>query len=78
MKMKYEHACTHQDRILPWGMLSLEQQLNIICDELANRAVERAIMEGVSHFGSKFLPFESVAVVLDGVKLTTEVGSDVR
>ncbi len=78
MKMKYEHVRAYQDRILSWGMLSLEQQLNVICDELANGAVERAITDGVSHFGPKLLPFESVAVILDGVKLTTDVGSEVR
>ena len=35
-----EHVRAHQDRILPWDRLSLEQQLNVICDELANGAVE--------------------------------------
>ncbi len=53
------------------------QQLNIICDELANGAVHRAIMEGESHSGPRFLQFENVAVVLDGIKLTTNVGSEV-
>ena len=78
MEMKYEHICAHQDRILPWSRLSLEQQLNVMCNELANGAVERAITEGISSPGPKFLPFESVAVVLDGIKLTTDVGPEVR
>jgi hypothetical protein len=39
MDMKYSHVHAHQDRILPWSMLTLEQQLNIICDSLANKAV---------------------------------------
>jgi hypothetical protein len=78
MKIIYEHVQAHQDRILPWSRLSLEQQLNVICDKLANGAVERAITEGESHSGPKFLPFESVAVVLDGIKLTTNIGSEVR
>ncbi len=78
MKTIYEYVRAHQDRILPWKRLFLEQQLNVICDELANGAVEWAIMEVESHSGPKFLPFESVAVVLNGIKLTTDVGSEVR
>ncbi len=40
--------------------------------------MERAITDGISHFGPMLLPFESVAVILDGVILTTDVGSEVR
>ncbi len=39
MDMKYSHVQAHQDRILPRSMLTLEQQLNIICNNLANKAV---------------------------------------
>lgn len=78
MKIVYEHVRAHQDRILPWSMLSLEQQLNVICDELANEAVVRAISEGALGSGPKLLPHEKVAVILDGIKLTTDVGAEVR
>ena len=78
MEMKYEHVQAHPNRILPWSRLSLEQQLNVICNELANGAVERARTEGGGPSIPKFLPFESVAVVLDGIKLTTDVGLEVR
>jgi hypothetical protein len=78
MRLIYEHVRAHQDRILPWSSLSLVQQLNVICDELVNEAVHRAITEGAKHSGPRFLPFENVAVVLDGIKLTTDVGSEVR
>ena len=50
----------------------------MICNELANEAVARYLSEGVHHLGPKFLPFKKVAVVLDGVKLTTDVGSEVQ
>ena len=40
--------------------------------------MERARTEGVRPASPKFLPFESVAVVLDGIKLTTNIGSEVR
>ncbi len=39
MDVKYSNVQAHQDRILPWSMLTLEQQLNVICDNLANKAV---------------------------------------
>jgi hypothetical protein len=76
--MTYSHVRTHQGRILPWSMLTLEQQLNVSCDELANGAVARYLSGGVHHLGPKFLLFEKAAVVLDGVKLTTDVGAEVR
>jgi hypothetical protein len=78
MKMVYEHVRAHQDRILPWSVLSLEQQLNVICDELANDAVKRAISEGAPGTQPKLLPHENAAVILDGVKITTDVGAEVR
>jgi hypothetical protein len=76
--MTYSHVHAHQDRILPWSMLTLEQQLNVLCDELASRAVARYLSGGVHHLGPKFLPFEKAAGVLDGVKLTTDVSAKVR
>ncbi len=39
IRMVYSHVQAHQDRVLPWSMLTLEQQLNVICNELANGAV---------------------------------------
>ena len=75
--MTYSHVRAHQDRILPWSMLTLEQQLNVICNKLANGAVARYLSEGVHHLGPKFLPFKKAAVVLDGIKLTTDIGLEV-
>ncbi len=77
-RMTYSQVRTHQDRILPWSMLTLEQQLNVLCDKLANGAVARYLSGGVHHLGPKFLLFKKAAVVLDGVKLTTDVGVEVR
>ena len=50
----------------------------MLCDELANGAVAQYLSGGVHHLGPKFLLFEKAAVVLDGVKLTTDVGAEVR
>ncbi len=77
-RMTYSHVRAHQDRILPWSMLTLEQQLNVLCDELANGAVAQYLSGGVHHLGPKFLLFKKAAVVLDGVKLTTDAGAEVR
>jgi hypothetical protein len=59
-------------------MLTLEQQLNIICDGLANNTIARYLACGrVRDNGPHFLPFEKAAVVLDGIKLTKDVGPEV-
>jgi hypothetical protein len=39
MALKYEHVKAYQDAIKPWSMLTLDEQLNVICDELAKGAV---------------------------------------
>ncbi len=41
MAFRYVHVQAHQDRVKPWSQQSLEEQLNVICDELANGAVAR-------------------------------------
>jgi hypothetical protein len=77
--MKYSHIRAHQDQILPWSMLTLEQQLNVICDGLANNAIARYLARGrVRDNGPHFSPLEKAALVLDGVKLVTDVGPEVH
>jgi hypothetical protein len=79
MAFKYAHVRAHQDRIKPWSQLSLEEQLNVICDELANSAVARYLAEQTKPSRpDQFLPLESAAIVLDSVKLTTDVGLEVQ
>jgi hypothetical protein len=46
IRMVYSHVQAHQDRVLPWSMLTLEQQWNVICDELANGVVARSKSDG--------------------------------
>jgi hypothetical protein len=77
--MKYSHICAHQDQILPWSMLTLKLQLNIICNGLANDAIARYLARSrVRDDGPYFLPLEKAVVVLDGVKLTTDVGPEIH
>jgi hypothetical protein len=79
LDVKYSHVCTHQDQILPWSMLNLKQQLNVICDGLANDAIARYLAcSSVRDDGPYFLPLEKAAVVLDGVKCMTDIGLEVR
>ncbi len=60
-------------------MLTLEHQLNVICNGLANNTIARYLTHGrVRDDGPHFLPLEKAAVVLDRVKLTTDVGLEVR
>ncbi len=36
----YMHIKSHQDKLQPWRELTLLEQLNVICDGLANRAIK--------------------------------------
>ncbi len=79
LDMKYSHICSHQDQVLPWSRLTLEQQLNVICDGLANNAIARYLAHGrVRDDGPYFFLLKKAAKVLEGVKFTTDVGTEVR
>jgi hypothetical protein len=79
MVFKYTHVRAHQDRIKPWSQLTLEEQLNVICNKLANSAVASYLSEQTKPSRlEQFLPLESAAIVLDSVKLTTDVGLEVQ
>ena len=41
--IKYGHADGHSDKYLLWHQMTLEQQMNVICDGEANMAVARSI-----------------------------------
>jgi hypothetical protein len=41
MALTYSHIKAHQDALKPWSMLTLEEQLNVICDKLSNAVVQR-------------------------------------
>jgi hypothetical protein len=54
---------------MPWQCLTLKEQLNTMCDTLANSAVTHALTLGSQPIAPMLLPFEQVAVVVDGIKL---------
>jgi hypothetical protein len=49
-------------------MLTLEQQLIVICDELANGMVAQFLSKGRGdNHSPQFLPFKKSAIVLNGI-----------
>jgi hypothetical protein len=79
MALKYQHIKAHQEAIKPWSMLTLEEQLNVICDKLAKEAVLRYLSNATPEGrGVQLLPLEKVTILVNGEKLTTNVGQEVR
>ena len=69
----------HQDRIKLWRQLTLEEQINVKCDELAKSAVHRSMIgDAPEKRGDQLLLLEKVAVFVNNVKLTTDVAKEVR
>jgi hypothetical protein len=71
--LTYEWVKSHQDLQMPWHLLPLEAQLNTTCNMLTNGAVTRALTLAPKHTGPMLLPFERVSVVVNGVKITSQV-----
>jgi len=76
---RYAHVKAHQDKLKAWRELTLSEQLNVICDGLANRAV-KGYLERVSPTtpATTLLPLEKAAVFIGNEKSTTDVGPNVR
>jgi hypothetical protein len=75
----YVWVKAHVDRTTAWSRLSLLQQLNTTCNRLANSAVTRALSRAGNEKPTIWLlPSESVAIIADGVKITSDVSSNVR
>ena len=56
----------------------MEEQLNTTCDTLANSAVTRLLAQPYQQEETFLLPFEQSAVVIDGVKITSNIAPTVR
>ena len=69
--LTHEHVDSHMDRVRLWHQLSLEQQLNCLCDNLAKMAVAHSIHQGLRHPGKQLLPCEDAAVYVEGRKATS-------
>jgi hypothetical protein len=71
------------DDSLAWNALSLDQQLNVQCDLLAKEAVTRVaerMCNGIDDIdvSSQFLPGERSAILIDGIKQTSDPGPTLR
>ncbi len=76
--LKYEWVKSHQDTRLSWRCLTLEEQLNTTCNTLANSAVTRCLTRQSQQDGPNLLPFKRSAVVIDGIKITSQIAPTVR
>ncbi len=74
----YEWVESHQDRYKTWEQLTLEQQLNCVCDALAKSAVSRSLRQNRPSTYLHLLPRERAAVFVAGIKQTADVAHDVR
>jgi hypothetical protein len=70
---KYVHGYGHMDQHLSWMQLSLTQQLNCVCNTLAKRAVTTAIVAGYHGGPIQILPWEDVALIVWGDKVTGNI-----
>ena len=76
---RYTHVKAHQDRLKPWRELTLSEQLNVLCDGLANRAVKGYLeRDSLAHRAISLLPLEKVVMFISNEKTTTDVGSNTR
>jgi hypothetical protein len=71
--LTYEWVKGHQDSKTPWLQLDLPAQLNIMCDRLVDKAVTRALCTTTHPDWPQLLPFENIAIILDGKKVTFSV-----
>lgn len=72
---RYVHVKAHQDTVRPWRELTLTEQLNVICDGLANRAI-KGYLEQQSPMprGTTLLPLEKAAVFIGTKKSASYSG----
>jgi hypothetical protein len=78
LKCLYKHVDSHQDRHKLWWQLTLEEQLNCVCDGLAKAAVSRSMEDPLPRNINQLLPLEKAAVFVNGNKLTTDVSKEAR
>ena len=76
--INYFHVDGHMDRYFSDDKLTLEQWLNKQCDFLAKMAVDKWIRQGLPYPGLQLLPREDAALIIDGLKVTGDVGEAIR
>ena len=65
--MTFKYVPGHQDKHVPYRLLTLEQQLNVDMDKLAKKTLRRAIRR--NQFITGTLPLEKVQISINGNKV---------
>ncbi len=73
----YLHFDAHQDRKKLWWQLTLEEQLNCVCDSLAKVTIIRGMTRRMGRMTIHLLPCEKAAIIVNRYKLTTEMAKEV-
>jgi hypothetical protein len=76
--LHYELVKSHQDSKFHWHLLIFKEQLNTMCDTLANEEVGRALGEPTFPMGPSLLPFEHSSVLINNIKITSNVAPQIR
>ena len=66
------------DKYLLFTQMTLEQQMNYVCDKEANKAVERSIQQRFLMEEKQLLPGEDAAMFVGGKKLTSDLSRAIR
>jgi hypothetical protein len=76
----FRHVKSHMDDKLSWEQLTLEQQLNCDCDDLAKASITRAIeaSHAAGYQRTELLPKESVGVFIHQQKITSDPTNSLR
>ena len=80
LQLRYQYVKSHQDDVIGWNDLPLDQRMNVMCDTLAKQAVGRGLsFEAVTRVMKPLsLPFEQASIIVGGNKLTSDVSDPVR
>jgi hypothetical protein len=63
------------DKCLSWNQLSLMQQLDSVCNTLAQKTIKTATIKGYHDRPTQILPCEDVALVIWGSKVTGDIST---
>ena len=66
------------DKYLLFSQMTLDQQMNYVCDKEANKAVERSIQHKFSVKEKQLLPGEDATVFVGGKNLTSDLSRAIR
>jgi hypothetical protein len=73
-QLQYKWVKAHVDWTIPWAWMTLVQQLNTMCNKLANCTVIQACSnKGNEKECSWLLSMEGVAIIINGAKITSNV-----